>query len=167
MSTTTTTLTERLSDRYRAAHQCLIAVLILVTLYAAGMVLAGNFVAIRLFDVLQFGPHTWRGSTMINKPGIDYAIFCFGVLGAVLIGWMVLLACVADLAVHANASVRSKARFSMAVSVGFWFVWDTGFSLTIGQWEHAVFNLPFLSFLMGPLYVMMCNDDASEKKKEQ
>jgi hypothetical protein len=153
--TSTRTTSTSLSRRYRNAHRCLLAVLIAVTLYATGMVLAGSTMAIRLFDTLQFGPNA-RG---LDAKGIGYAIFAFGVLGAVLIGWMVLLAGVADFAVHQDRSVRSQARSSMARSVAFWFVWDTGFSLATGEWQHAAFNVPFVTALMGPLYVMMCNDN--------
>jgi hypothetical protein len=170
-TTTRTTSANRstttgLSSRYRNAHRCLMAVLIAVTVYATGMVLAGSTVAIRLFDVLQFGPNA-RG---LDAKGVDYAIFAFGVLGAVLIGWMILLAAMADLAVHQDRSVRIQARSSMARSVAFWFVWDTGFSLATGEWQHAAFNVPFVTLLMGPLYVMMCNDnndvDAGGRKEQ-
>jgi hypothetical protein len=149
-----------LSTRYRTAHRCLIVVLILVTLYAMGMVLAGNSFAVALFDILQFGPNA-RGLT--EKGSIDYVVFAFGVLGAVIIGWMALLVTMADLAVHSDGTVRSKARNSMALSVGIWFVWDTGFSLAKGEWEHAAFNVPFWTVLMGPLYIMMCNDDSGTR----
>jgi hypothetical protein len=128
------------------------------------MVLAGSTSTLRLFDTLQFGPNT-RG---LDAKGVDYAIF--GVLGAVLIGWMVLLAAMADFAVHQDRSVRSQTRSSMARSVAFWFVWDTGFSLATGEWQHAAFNVPFVTLLMGPLYVMICNDtndvDAGGRKEQ-
>jgi hypothetical protein len=32
----------------------------------------------------------------------------------------------------------------VAASIGVWFVVDTGFSLAVGQVEHAVFNFGFL-----------------------
>lgn len=151
-----------LSRKYRLAHKALIGVLVLVTLYAVGMVIAGETLCIPLFDTLRFGPNS-RG---LDANGIQYAIFAFGVLGAVLIGWMVLLAAVTDFAISDDSGVRAKARSSMSLSVGVWFFWDTSFSLARGEYEHAAFNLPFVALLMCPLYVMMVNDVPNDKKQQ-
>ena len=37
------------------------------------------------------------------------------------------------------------------MSIGTWFVLDTGLSLAMGSWQHAVFNLAFLAALGIPL----------------
>lgn len=36
-------------------------------------------------------------------------------------------------------------------SIGAWFAVDTGFSLAIGSWQHALFNVPFALLLGVPL----------------
>ena len=167
-----TTTTSTLSSSYLRANTFLRSILILVTAYASGMVIAGRSLATPLFNTLGFGPRNSRlvvgldDTTEDGSAVEDYAIFAFGVLGAVLIGWMVLLWFVTDLAIYQDAAVRATARRSLAATVGVWFVVDTGFSLAIGEIEHAAFNLPFLSLLAGPIFVMMTNDALDTKKSQ-
>jgi hypothetical protein len=175
---TTTKPSPPFGRRYRRAHQCLRAVLTCVAIYALGMVVAGRAFAIPLFDALQFGPHAPRynggdvssSDDTAREKVVDYAVFCFGVLGSVILGWMVLLAGVVELAVHDDRLIRYRARSILVASVTVWFVFDTGFSLAIGEWQHAIFNLPFVTLLMTPLFVMMrCdnNDDAMDDGKRK
>jgi hypothetical protein len=160
---------------YRRAHQCLRAVLTCVAIYALGMVMAGRTFAIPLFDALQFGPHAPRYSGGVSSSSddtarenvVDYAVFCFGVLGSVILGWMVLLAGVVELAVHDDRLIRYRARSILVASVTVWFIFDTGFSLAIGEWQHAMFNLPFVTLLMTPLFVMMRCDNNDDDNAEE
>lgn len=147
------------SSTYLSAYRFLRAVVALVSLYGLGMVFTGQVFAVQLFDFLQFGPNT-RG---LSEEGVSYAIFAFGVLGAVLVGWMMLILGMLDLAVNENANVRKIARRALANSTALWFVLDTGFSLATAEIEHALFNIPFVTFLGVPLFIMSVNDDAPEK----
>lgn len=149
-----------LSETYLKAHTFLKAVVALVTCHALGMVFLGHIFAASLFDLLQFGPNT-RG---LAENGVDYAIFAFGVLGAVLVGWMVLLWGILELAVNSDPHIRSSARRAIATSTAVWFVLDTGFSLATGEVEHALFNIPFVTFLGVPLLVMIRNDAITKTK---
>lgn len=171
MASTSTSL----SGSYLRANTFLRSVLIIVTAYALGMVVAGRSFAVPLFDALGFGPTNSRlvvdqdasSDTACSAVAVeDYAIFAFGVLGAVLIGWMTLFWFMTDLAMHHDAAVRAIARRALATTVGVWFAMDTGFSVAIGEIEHAAFNLPFLSLLAGPIYVMMTNDMVDTKKRK-
>jgi hypothetical protein len=117
---------------------------LLVAGYAASLVLAGP-VASRLFDVLGFG---MRSGEIPDGLPREHVLFVYGVLGSVLVGWMLLVAAVAA------GPLRSGEPWAwpaLAVSVGTWFVLDTGFSLLVGSWPHAVFNLGFLAALGLPL----------------
>jgi hypothetical protein len=151
-----------LPQRYQNAHLFLKRVTQLVTVYGLGMVAAGEQLATPLFDVLGFGPN----SKALSRDGVDYAIFAFGILGSVLVGWMSLIGSVVDLAGYeTDATVRATARRSIMLSTGIWFVCDTGFSLIKGEVEHALFNVPFLTLLGGPLYVMHTTDRPNKAKE--
>ena len=156
----TSTSNESLSEQYVRAQKFFKNVLLLVVVYASGMVTAGRSFAVPFFDLLNFGPNA-RG---VSADGVNYTIFAFGVLGAVLIGWMALFWGTIGLAVHHDPDVRSKARHALTASIAIWFVTDTGFSLVMGEIEHAAFNLPFLTLLSVPIYIMSTNDSSRQKK---
>jgi hypothetical protein len=68
----------------------------------------------------------------------DHLVLTYGVLGAVMIGWMVLV-----IAVVAGPLQRGDdwAWRAVAASVAVWFVLDTAHSLAVGVWENAVLNV--------------------------
>ena len=120
------------------------------------MVLLGDIFAARLFNLLGFGP----SSRHLDAAGIDYSLFAFGVLDAVIIGWMTALwglmqFCGMD---ENPYHVRHKARKAILASSVIWFVWDTGFSIWLDEYEHALFNVPFLTVLVVPIHIMNQND---------
>ena len=133
--------------------------MVLVALYGTGMVTAGRGFALPIFDGLGFGP-----TARLDVKGVEYSLFAFGVLGAVIIGWMSLMYFVLELAAHENAGVRASARKALIASTAVWFTFDTGFSIVTGELEHAAFNLPFLGLLAVPLYTMSTSDNGQEKK---
>jgi hypothetical protein len=142
--------------RYQLAHTTLRCVILAVVLYGSGMVLAGRTVAGTLFDALGFGPTSYS----LDTNGTSYAVFCFGVLGAVIVGWMISLYTLLQLcaAPMANCEMGQLARRGLFLSASIWFVFDTTFSIVISQPNHALFNIPFALLLMIPLYVMHKND---------
>jgi hypothetical protein len=116
----------------------------LIGAYATSLVLAGALTG-RLFDVLGFG---MRSGAVPHGDARSYVLFLYGVLGAVLAGWMVTVAGIAA------GPLRTGERWAWPVlvtSLGVWFVLDTGLSLAVGSWQHAVFNLLFLTALGLPL----------------
>jgi hypothetical protein len=117
---------------------------VLIAAYAACLVLWGA-VAGRLFDLLGFG---MRAAAVPDGLPREHVLFVYGVLGSVLVGWMVL---VAGLAAGPLRTGEPWAWPVLAMSVATWFVLDTGFSLAVGSWQHAVFNLGFLAALGVPL----------------
>jgi hypothetical protein len=67
------------------------------------------------------------------------------------------------LAVFGNQNTRAVAHRGIATSTAVWFTFDTGFRLIAGEVEYATFNLPFVSLLAAPLYIMS-NIDMQTKK---
>jgi hypothetical protein len=150
-----------LSQEYKNAAKHLKIVAALVAIYGLGLNVNGEAFAISLFDLLNFGPN----SKGLSESGVSYALFAFGILGAVIMGWMALIWFMVDLAtVEDYASVRAMARKGLAISTVSWFLFDTGFSLALGEVEHAAFNLPFVTLLGVPLYRMHVHD-VEEKKQ--
>ena len=113
--------------------------------YAAVLVVRPD-VAVRLFDVLGFGP---GAASIPPGPATEHVMFTYRVLGAVLLGWMVL---VGGLAAGA-ARGRHDAQLAVLVSLGAWFLADTGVSLLVEETEHAFFNVAFLVVLGLPAAV--------------
>lgn len=118
--------------------------LVAVTGYGAVLVVRGS-VAAELFDRLGFGP---SAAGITTDAGTAHLRLVYGVLGAVLIGWMLLLWALA------RGPLRRRQRWAwtaMTTSVTAWFLIDTTFSLAIGATAHAVFNLSFAAGLGIPL----------------
>lgn len=123
----------------------LLAVVIAVGLYGISMVVAGLAVGDSLFDLLGFGPDD---GGIDDDEGRDYLRLVFGVLGAVIAGWMALLT-----AVVAGPLARREtwAWWAVVGSATLWFVLDTGLSLALGFVGHAAFNVGFAVALAVPL----------------
>jgi hypothetical protein len=139
-----------MTDRHETtwADNLLAIVIVAVGIYAGGLVLVGRFIGDEVFGPLGFGP----GSGGINGgEAHDYTTFIFGVLGAVIMGWMVLAFIVA------RGPLRRRQPWAwgaVAASIGVWFVADTGFSIVVGQDEHALFNVGFLVAIAVPLIAL-------------
>lgn len=116
----------------------------LVAAYALALVVAGH-IAGRLFDLLGFG---MEAAGVPDGPARDHVLLIYGVLGSVLVGWMVLVVGIAA------GPLRQGAPWAWPVlvaSVGTWVVLDTSFSLAVGSWQHALFNVVFVLALGVPL----------------
>lgn len=83
-------------------------------------------------------------------PALGYVSLLTGVLGAVMMGWaaglLALLRWVWPVAPLACWRVT-------ALSLGFWFVIDTLFSLKLGAWQNAVLNAVFGVFYLFALWL--------------
>jgi predicted phage tail protein len=127
-----------------APERVLLGLLGLVAAYAVAMVVAGRTVD-RLFDLLGFG----SGDAGVPAgPPMEHVLLVQGVLGAVILGWAVLLAAVVHLGLRSG---DPRSWWALVASIGTWFVVDTGFSLVVGSWQHALFNVPFALMLGVPL----------------
>lgn len=81
----------------------------------------------------------------------DYIRFVYGVLGAVLAGWAVLIAAVALGPLRRG---EPWAWNAVAGSVAFWFVVDTTHSLATGYPENALLNLGFAIAFAVPIWLL-------------
>lgn len=72
----------------------------------------------------------------------------YGVLGAVLFGWMATLM---GILLTSFRQGQRGAWLTIALSMLAWFSLDTGFSLYVGVERHAAFNIPFLVMFIIPL----------------
>ena len=68
---------------------------------------------------------------------IAYVEFAYGVLGAVLIGWMAMVIALVRGPLRRGEPI---AWTMLATSTSIWFVIDPAFSLAMGFWQNAVLN---------------------------
>lgn len=120
-------------------------VLGIVAVYSVAMVVVGGVVQ-ALFDRLGFGAED--AGVTVGEPR-DYVLFLQGVLGAVILGWVVLMLAVVRHGLEPDPA--GPWHGVLVRSVGVWFVVDTGFSLVVGSWQHALFNVVFVVALAVPL----------------
>ena len=165
---------DKLSSSYMSTYNFLCGVIYVVTLYAVGMVLGGRSFATPIFDLLQFGPNTHPRLVGLvgreeHEAFMDYCIFMFGVVGSVIIGWMVVMYQMLKLCLSTSYEMRVMGRNSILVSTIAWFIFDTGFSIAINEYEHAVFNIPFVTLLLVPILLMKQydNDNTSDDDKRK
>ncbi len=125
------------------ADKALLVVLGIVGVYSAALVLVGGRVDDRLFEPLGFGlPDD------VSAVSADHATLLRGILGAVILGWTVLIAAIARFPLRAR---EPWSWHAIVASLSVWFVVDTSFSVAISQWEHALFNVGFAVALCVPL----------------
>ena len=90
------------------------------------------------FNLLMFG-NTWLPAEFGAQAG-GYIGFVYGVLGAVLAGWALMIV----LAVLGPFRRGEKEGWVMiALPLALWFAVDTTWSLATGYWQNAVLNVVF------------------------
>jgi hypothetical protein len=114
---------------------------------AAGlvMVLAPGLTR-RLFSLLVFAsPETIDSFGALPA---RYIALAHGVLGAVMVGWGVLLL---RLLFGPFRRGAREAWITIAVSLTVWFVLDTVLSLAVGFWQNAILNVVIAVLFAVPL----------------
>jgi hypothetical protein len=90
------------------------------------------------FNLLIFGDRATPEG--FSDRAVDYLEFAYAVLGAVMVGWMVLLAIV----IHGPLRAGDRwAWTAVLASAGTWFVIDTTASIASGYPENAALNAVF------------------------
>jgi hypothetical protein len=84
-----------------------------------------------------------------SKEARSYIRFTNAVLGAVLIGWMVL----SYQLVVARSAVTFSAQSAIMLSVGCWFLVDTAFSALHGVWGNVALNVLVAIGILLPLHL--------------
>jgi hypothetical protein len=77
-----------------------------------------------------------------SEGAADYIRFSQGVMGAVMVGWMLLALWLVRARV---ARGEPDAWYALTASLLGWFVIDTAFSLVSGYWQNAVLNTVVLA----------------------
>ena len=116
----------------------------IVLLFGAALVfVAGPMQA--LFESLYFTPNT---GTTLDVDAVAYTTFFQGVLGAVMMGWSVVLLYLARGPFRRG---ESSAWNTFALSLAVWFVADVAWSLWTGYWQNALLNAGLFVLFAIPL----------------
>jgi hypothetical protein len=99
------------------------------------------------FNMLFFGSPRYPVS--MGPAASAYLDFVYGVLGAVIIGWMSILIA---LCLRSLADRSSVAPALPAIAI--WLVIDSAFSVVSGFWQNAASNLLFAAMLAIPIWRM-------------
>ena len=117
---------------------------------AAGVIALGILLLVwpssGIFNLMIFYARTMPAD--FSADAIAYVEFVYGVLGAVLIGWMTTVVMLL------RGPFRRGEPFAwwlLAVPVVVWFVPDTVFSLATGFWQNAVLNTLLFAAFAVPL----------------
>lgn len=98
------------------------------------------------FNLLIFG-NTWLPAEF-GAPAGGYIGFVYGVLGAVLAGWALMIV----LALLGPFRRGEKEGWLMiALPLALWFAVDTTWSLATGYWQNAALNCVFAIAYVVPL----------------
>jgi hypothetical protein len=91
------------------------------------------------FNVIVFGGADYPPD--FSQSAIDYITFVYGILGAVIAGWMLPILYLIGRVAPQKPRVVVQV---VAASVGFWFVLDSGFSVYTGYTVNVALNSAFL-----------------------
>lgn len=119
----------------------LVVITIGVALFGLGFIVLQDVMQ-GLFNWMFFS--TSRLNESFSPEAVGYLKFTFGVLGAVMVGWMVVIL---RLLLGGFRRGEREAWDTIALSIVIWYVVDTAFSLAMGYPANAVFNtLVFIAF---------------------
>lgn len=99
------------------------------------------------FALLVFG--STRFPNAFSASATSYARLTHAIIGAVMVGWFLLVTWVVRSPLRAG---QPGAWGATALSLATWFVLDSTFSLVTGYWQNAALNVVFLgAYLPGLL----------------
>lgn len=86
--------------------------------------------------------------TQFSDTAENFINFVYGILGAVMIGWAIMLL---STILGGFRRGEQEAWITLSASMVSWFVLDSGFSVAMGFPENALFNLAFFIVYAIPL----------------
>jgi len=122
----------------------LVVTIVLVTLSLSFIILPN--VMHDIFSTLFFSSS--KTNTFFSDDARKYIIVVYRVLGAVMVGWSVALLCILSGPFRRG---DREAWYAIALSIGIWFVLDTGFSFYSGFVANIILNTVFFIFFAVPL----------------
>ncbi len=133
-------------DRFNFWQRWLFLIGIVIVSFGIFMAIFNQTAIFGLFNN-QIDPVFW-GSTPIPEAFTQFQGWVYGVLGSTMAGWGIMLLFI----IQYPFRQREKwAWNAIAISLGFWYLLDTGISLYFGVNFNAVFNTLLLVFLIPPL----------------
>ena len=135
-----------MTDRFGFWQRWLFILSIIIVSFGIFMALFNQSPIFDLFNN-QIDPLFW-GDTSIPESHLKFQGWVYGVLGSTMAGWGLLLFFI----VQNPFRQREKwAWNAIAVSLGFWYLLDTGISLYFGITFNAVFNTVLLILILPPI----------------
>jgi hypothetical protein len=134
------------SVKIRFWARATVGIAVAVILFALAMMMPPR-PAVAYFNYIIYGVTSYPSTTV--GEGERYVTFVYGVLGAVIIGWLSLVLLLAR--VVGRTGSRSVAS-AMVGSTLIWFVVDTLFSLVMGYPANAISNIAFAAVLLFPMW---------------
>lgn len=119
------------------SDRLLLALIGITALFGASMLLLPGATR-SLFGLVMYGD-----AARIESFGSEaraYATLLHGVLGAVMVGWAVALW---GLLGGPGVSAAGAGWRGVGLSVGAWYLLDSGFSAAVGAWPNVVLNTGF------------------------
>ena len=101
------------------------------------------------FGTLLLGSSSAIGA--FQQPALSYVDLLHVVLGAVLLGWGTALLLLVRALCRSHPLVVFRV---VAVSIAFWTIPDTAYSLWSGFWQNAVLNAVFVAVFVPPLVAL-------------
>jgi hypothetical protein len=123
----------------------LLSVTVGVMLFSLGFIILPDVMQ-SLFNWMFFA----APQAHFDAEATHYLKFTYGVLGAVMVGWMVALL---SILLRSFRRGEREAWDTITLSLLIWFVIDTTFSLSMGFPQNALFNVLFLVLFAVPLGV--------------
>jgi hypothetical protein len=133
-------------ERFNFWYRWLLVISCVVVIFGAFMAILNQSPLFDLFNQ-QIDPVFWDDTAPLNA----YAQFqgwVYGVLGSTMAGWGLMLFFVVR---HPFQQREKWAWNAIAVSLGFWYLLDTGISLYFGVTFNAIFNTLLVFLVLPPL----------------
>lgn len=92
--------------------------------------------------------NAFYGTPQIPEDAFKYQRFIYGVLGAVVAGWGIVLAFIAQ---HPFKKKEKWVWKSIILGASFWFITDTGFSVYYKAYNNALMNTLLFIIIVLPL----------------
>lgn len=116
------------------------------------------FLGMSYFNFLFFG-HTGFPEGM-GEAGLAYTIFLYGLVGAIVIGWMAPMIYLA----HGPIRRGDKTAFNVfCLTIAIWFVIDSLVSIATGFWQNAASNVSLVVLFIVPLLMIRRRLNPSSK----
>lgn len=105
--------------------------------------------SISYFNYILFGEIEYP--QVMSAEGVLYTDFLYAVLACVMIGWMIPLIYLVHRPLRAGSAVAWKV---IMLSLGVWFITDSGISVALGFWQNAASNTALAIILVIPLLMI-------------